>query len=393
MISFSSPSSLSSSSCSAPTSDSQPPEANSNLDQEAEPEAAYKLIPVLQDDVALNCLARVPWCHHPTLSLVSKPIRSLVSSPFFFNTRSILHATQPILYLRLSRRFSDSHQWLALSLNPLPPSLPIRLPYPHRPFPSRTFYAAYAVLGSDFYVIGGRLDMVRSPQVWVYDCRLNCWQEGPAMRVPRHSATAAVLDGKIYVMGGQESGSSIWVEVLDPVVGSWEEVVSPFDGRTTRPPTCVAMGGKIYAMDNVGGFAYDPRSGVWEKLERELLSALTSKTCLVDEVLYCCDNNNRINGLEVREVRKGAGIWKWKEVKGLDRVLPMLGTTATLAGAGGKLFVVSYGDGLQKSEVWCSQVEVHKNNKDGELYATICWSHKILSSLEFLFDQCFVVEL
>ncbi|KEH23090.1 hypothetical protein MTR_7g066320 [Medicago truncatula] len=35
---------------------------------------------ISSDDVAINCLARVPRSHHTTLTLVSKPIHSLLSS-------------------------------------------------------------------------------------------------------------------------------------------------------------------------------------------------------------------------------------------------------------------------------------------------------------------------
>ena len=212
------------------------------------------------------------------------------------------------------------------------------------------------------------------------------------MLVPRRHFATAVLDGKIYVMGGCSSTSHIWVEVLDPAVGSWEEVVSPFNDRTydrTWVPSCGAVGGKLY----MGRLAYDPRNRVWERLEREVRFMWQWSVCLVGGVLYC-NSLDKIEGLEVRDVIEG-GIWKWKEVKGLDQDLPRYwGTSATLAGAGGKLFLVwefKSTEGVrEKHHILCSQVKVHRD-EHGELWGTVCWRQKIISFYEgFLLKRCSV---
>ena len=396
MLSFSS----SSSSSSAPTSELQSPQTNpkpdpipkQEVEPEPEPEVAYKLIPSLPDDVALNCLAHVPHSHHPTLSLVSKPIRSLVSSLLFFNTRSILHATQPVLYLLLHPRRAPFEQWFAISLNPLGAALPHPLPL----IPSLTVSPAYAHLGNDIYIIGGNRHATRSPQVWVLDCRFNRWRQGPTMLVPRQHAVTTVLNGKIYVMGGCDPRSSIWAEVLDPAIGSWEELVSPYLGSRS---ICEAVGGKLYATS---GFAYDPRNRVWESIKDDVWFGVERSLCLVGDVLYCFDfSSDGIKCLEVRDVIEG-GIWKWKEVKGLDKVLPHCWTwEAAMATAAGKLFLVwklflvkAGEEDTKQDEIWCAQVEVHKNNEDGEFWGTLSWSQKILSLSEYyMVQRCFAVDM
>ncbi|KAK7350842.1 hypothetical protein VNO77_09836 [Canavalia gladiata] len=195
---------------------------------EAETESTIQnnnLIPSLPDDVAVNCLARVPRSHHPKLSLVSKPIRSLLSSPFFFNARSLLHSTQPLLYLSLRSR-APTLQWFTLHHNLLAPLPPI---------PSPAIGSAYAVLGPTIYVLGGSINDVPSPHVWLLDCRFHRWLPGPSMRVGREFAAAGVVDGKIYVIGGCVADtwarSANWAEVLDPAVGRWERVASPVEVR------------------------------------------------------------------------------------------------------------------------------------------------------------------
>ena len=240
------------------------------------------------------------------------------------------------------------------------------------------------------------------------------------MLVPLEHPAATVLDGKIYVIGGRQFGLSIWAEVLDPRVGSWEKVVSPFWNRSPVVYTCEAVDGTIYVATDEGELVYDPGSGVWESLTTKplcLWSRKKERACLVDGVLYALDSwSNGIMGLEVREAREG-GVWEWKEVKGLDKVLPGFRRWhANLARAGGKLILfwthegvprkrseVSAGPGgklrvvlthEQPSEIWCSQVEVHKNNEDGELWATLCWSQMILPFPQiYSVRQCLAVDM
>ena len=114
------------------------------------------------------------------------------------------------------------------------------------------------------------------------------------MLVAHQSAATAVLDEKLYVTGGCDFESSMWAEVLDPAVGSWEEVVSPFNGRTSVR-TCVAVGGELYTE---GMYAYDPRNRVWERLEREVRFMWQWSVCLAGGVLYC-NSLARLRGLEL----------------------------------------------------------------------------------------------
>ncbi|XP_027354938.1 F-box/kelch-repeat protein SKIP6 [Abrus precatorius] len=334
---------------------------------EVETETAT-LIPCLPDDVALNCLARIPRSHHPTLSLVSKPIRSLLYSPLFFNTRSLLHCTQNLLYLSLRSRASTL-QWFTLHhtlLAPLPP------------IPSPAIGSAYAVIGPTIYVIGGSINDVPSPHVWLLDCRFHRWLPGPAMRVGREFAAAGVVDGKIYVIGGCVADtwarSANWAEVLDPAVGRWERVASPVEVREKWMHASAVVDGKVYAMADRGGIAFDPRSGAWESVGGELDYGWRGRASVVDGILYCYDYLGKIKGFDVK-------LGLWKELKGLDKGLPRFLCGATMADLGGNLVVVweCQGSGSVKDmEIWCAEIEV-KKNPDGELWGHVAWFSKVLS--------------
>ncbi|KAK7282592.1 hypothetical protein RIF29_11501 [Crotalaria pallida] len=105
-------------------SSSSSPESGSQEQQE--------LIPSFPNDIAFNIFARLPCSHHPTLSLVSKPIRSLLSSPTFFTARTALSFTEPIFYLT---SLNKSESWYALYRDLLHPNN-IFAPFPIPLIPS-----------------------------------------------------------------------------------------------------------------------------------------------------------------------------------------------------------------------------------------------------------------
>ncbi|RDX66170.1 F-box/kelch-repeat protein SKIP6, partial [Mucuna pruriens] len=344
------------------------PYPSSEPEAEAESQTTHNLIPSLPDDVALNCLARIPRSHHPTLSLVSRPIRTLLSSPHLFTTRTLLNCTDPLLYLTLRSR-APSLQWFTLHRNPNPRLAPLP------PIPSPAVGSAYAVLGSTIYVLGGSINDVPSPHVWLLDCRFHRWLRGPSMRVAREFAAAGVLAGKIYVLGGCVADtwarSANWAEVLDPGAGRWERVPSPAEVREKWMHASAVVGDKVYAMADRGGIAFEPRSGAWESVGGELDLGWRGRACVVKGILYCYDYLGKIKGFDVE---RGA----WEELKGLEKGLPKFLCGATMADLGGKLCVVwecqAQGNG-KEIEIWCAEIEINKN-PDGELWGQLGWFGK-----------------
>ncbi|PON58727.1 Kelch repeat type [Parasponia andersonii] len=347
---------------------------------EPPPQEQAALIPTLPDDVALNCLARIPRWHHPTLSLVSRPIRSLLSSPLFFAARSLLGPTQHLLYLTLrSHTLHNPSPWFTLhKRHDSTPNDNHTLLAPVPPIPAPSIGSAYAVLGPKIYVLGGSINDVPTSHVWVLDCRFHTWEPAPNMRVGREFAAAGVVDGKIYVMGGCAVDSwaraAHWAELFDPDVGRWEAVPSPVEVRDKWMHASAVVGGRIYAMADRGGVVFDPRRKVWEGVGCDLDLGWRGRACVVDGVLYCYDYLGKIRGFDV-----GNGVWK--ELKGVEKGLPKFLCGATMANVGGNLVVVweEKGKGKGKEmEIWCAEIEV-KGNGDANLCGKILWSNKVLS--------------
>ena len=89
----------------------------------------------------------------------------------------------------------------------------------------------------------------------VYDPATNQWTDLAPMATPRGGATAQVLAGKIYVLGGMDgTGASLSsVEVYDPANNSWS--AGPAMGKARDNPGSAVLGGKIYVFGGRTRFA------------------------------------------------------------------------------------------------------------------------------------------
>ncbi len=102
--------------------------------------------------------------------------------------------------------------------------------------------AAAAVLNGKIYVAGGDgVDHQPLATLEVYDPRTDSWSTAPSMPTPRRYAAAAILDGKLYVMGGAGAATGAagldTVEVYDPSTGQWTHSNGSRPSiSATRPP-------------------------------------------------------------------------------------------------------------------------------------------------------------
>jgi N-acetylneuraminic acid mutarotase len=166
------------------------------------------------------------------------------------------------------------------------------------PMPTKRGSPVAAAAGDRIYVIGGATTPPGSketvihparPHVSVgtveeYDPATNSWRQRSSMPTPRNHATAGVVNGKIYVIGGRVGGAFITsgssnvdvVEEYDPAADMWGSA------RAKMPSARSAMasgvhGGRIYVTGGEGQNAqmmytfraleaYDPASNSWTVL-------------------------------------------------------------------------------------------------------------------------------
>ncbi|MEM8712345.1 MAG: kelch repeat-containing protein, partial [Planctomycetota bacterium] len=89
-----------------------------------------------------------------------------------------------------------------------------------RPFPGN--HHGLEVIGDKIYLMGG-LDNGAAGQVQIYDTVADSWSLGEPMPWNGGSASTALIDGKIYVGGGnlQGSGTAGNFAVYDPALDTW----------------------------------------------------------------------------------------------------------------------------------------------------------------------------
>lgn len=140
--------------------------------------------------------------------------------------------------------------------------------------------SAVATLNGQIYVFGGSSDGktayegIKRNNTYVYDPASDTWSEKKQMPTARAGATTAVVNNKIYVIGGyfDHNGKverTNKVEIYDPQADSWTSTAMP----TPRSwASAVAIGDKIFVFgggNNSGALSltecYDTTTNTWTR--------------------------------------------------------------------------------------------------------------------------------
>nr|VDD01873.1 unnamed protein product [Brassica rapa] len=137
------------------------------------------------------------------------------------------------------------------------------------------------------------------------------------MKMARASASASLVDGKIYVFGGcggDDSNSSNWAEVFDPKTQTWRTFVTPNMSHSIDH-SAVIQGKKVYTVDEEDQSFYFVPSECpsWTSGKRDTMPGYRSDWCAIGELLFCRGTRGRILWCEPDEL-------DWKEVKGLEEL-------------------------------------------------------------------------
>jgi N-acetylneuraminic acid mutarotase len=151
------------------------------------------------------------------------------------------------------------------------------------PMPTARFWYSCEVVNGKIYVFGGATTN-NSPalaSVEEYDPVTDTWTTKTPMPTPRYLTASAVVDGKIYIIGGDSIFILGWCDVLhtmevyDPSNDTWDTQKTPMPTGRYAASACVVNGviyvmGGVYMLpgDDVGRLlnvveAYDPATDTW----------------------------------------------------------------------------------------------------------------------------------
>jgi N-acetylneuraminic acid mutarotase len=132
---------------------------------------------------------------------------------------------------------------------------------------------AAALLDDRIFLIGGfgTTSNVPVAEVRVLDTKTLEWSSAPSLPRPRGGHAAAVLEGRIHVIGGGNTESTIADHsVFDPIAGKWKEL-APLP-RSMGSPAAVVHAGTLYSVGGRSGgedfgdvYRYDAAKDHWEK--------------------------------------------------------------------------------------------------------------------------------
>jgi N-acetylneuraminic acid mutarotase len=130
---------------------------------------------------------------------------------------------------------------------------------------------AAAIVGDALYLVGGFGTTTNRPTAAVhrYDLRTKAWSAAAPLPAPRGGHAATVLNGRIHVIGGGNSQSTIDDHsVYDPATNTWAERARL--PRRMGSPAAAVVDGKVYSVGGRSGpgdfgdvHIYDPKGDAW----------------------------------------------------------------------------------------------------------------------------------
>ncbi|XP_026391858.1 F-box/kelch-repeat protein At1g30090-like [Papaver somniferum] len=262
------------------------------------------LIPGLPDDIALNCLLRVPVASHSSCRAVCKSWHLLLGSKErFFTQRKELGFQDPWLFVFAFHKCTGKIRWEVLDLtsfswHPIPP-----MPSKDRDCPHGLRCISIPFEGTLFVCGGMTSDMDRPLDLVVkYEIHKNRWSVMNPMLTARSTFASGVIDGCVYVAGGNSADllELNSAEVLDPTAGQWRPIanmgahMASYDATVLNGKLLVTEGWLWPFLFSPRGQVYDPKSDRWETMAAGLREGWTGSGVVVDGHLFVVSEHERM---------------------------------------------------------------------------------------------------
>jgi hypothetical protein len=199
----------------------------------------------------------------------------------------------------------------------------------------------------DLYVLGGYTQEGPVARAWRYRAATRTWTELPSMRVPRGGLTGGVIDGRIYAVGGSgilaTTGKPTARENI-PHGFATLEVYDIASGRWTAGPplptprhhaSAAVVDGKLYVVGgrlrsdaSLRAFErFDPRTNAWERLPPLPLGVAAISTVAIGDTVVATGGADDSEGWVTPSVWAfDVGESRWHRLP--DLVVPRHGHTA-----------------------------------------------------------------
>lgn len=261
------------------------------------------LIPGLPDDVALQCLLRVPVEKHSACKAVSKRWFSLFGSKeHFFTLRKDLGFHDPWLFVFAYHKCTGKIEWKVLDLTHLSWHTIPAMPCKDKVCP-QGFRCVSIPHEGVLYVCGGVISDIDCPLnlVLKYEARRNRWTAMKKMITARSFFASGVVDGKMYVAGGNSSDlfELDSAEVFDPKKGTWRPISSM--GTSMASYDTAVLNGKLLVTEGwfwpfyvvPRGQIYDPLTDNWENMAMGLREGWTGSSVVIYGRLFVVTEHER----------------------------------------------------------------------------------------------------
>ncbi|CAN8270077.1 unnamed protein product [Cochlearia groenlandica] len=342
------------------------------------------------------------------LSLVSKQLRSLVTSPDLYTNRSLLGCTEQCVYALVvdtktyvANLYSLNHitKRTRNTCNPVVENRLVRI----SSLPPMPQLASYVVVGSNIFVMGGYYDLSDKLSLvsLCIDCRNHEVRRVEDMPVPVLGNVSRVIDEKIYIVGIRPENEYPNSEpktmiVFDSRTETWERGTKPVSKVEYRWLICFTWNcpqpnpqgeGNIIEYSNENYTEYVPRD--WEMTDDITQFRMWKDECVMGDILYAYDGTSYV--LRAYDLKEKL----WGVVKGLEGKLPLGGTGSHIVRCGDNkliLFLVVKVDvSLKINKIWCAEIIV-KMRQGREIWGQVLCCNLCLDGY-FDIEECLVVQV
>ncbi|CDY26240.1 BnaA06g11770D [Brassica napus] len=315
----------------------------------------------LPDEMVIDFLAHISISYYPKLSLVSKRFNSLILSRELLFARYHLKTREHILQILTNDMEEDKSTTRNTLLVPIPSS--------YSPYVTDL---SMGMVGSKQYIVKDYNIPPTPLPMWVRNQNesTHAWREAPRMKVARDNPMVAILDGKIYVVGGCKADETTnWAEVFDTNTQTWESLPDPgAELRSSLLKSTKVTDGKVYVRSNAKNeyYYYDPKEGKWGVVTEALQF---ERACLIENVWYYC-GEEYFSWFDTK-------LQKWKMVKGLE----VLNRNCC---AGALAF-----EECENKNIWCSVITLERGGGGDDVWGHVEWASVVrIVPSSYIFLRC-----